>query len=124
VSNPDEDTPRLVLADWLEEFGDEHDRARAEFIRVQCQRESLPWDHPKQKELGRAERRLRRDHVRHWLGPLFPYAGRQAFFERGLLDDWAPFATEFLKQAHQKAVCDWFPVIGVKGIYIGYPSRK
>ena len=28
------------------------------------------------------------------------------------------------EQAHQKAVCDWFPVIGVKGIYIGYPSRK
>ncbi len=30
--NPDEDTPRLVFADWLQENGDE---ARAEFIRVQ-----------------------------------------------------------------------------------------
>src|SRR5262245_56805489 len=33
---PDDDAPRLVLADWLEEHGDEEGRARAEFVRVQC----------------------------------------------------------------------------------------
>lgn len=34
LREPDEDTPRLVFADWL----DEHDEpARAEFIRVQCE---------------------------------------------------------------------------------------
>jgi uncharacterized protein (TIGR02996 family) len=31
--NPDEDTPRLMFADWLDEHGDP---ARAEFIRLQC----------------------------------------------------------------------------------------
>jgi uncharacterized protein (TIGR02996 family) len=31
--NPDDDTPRLVFADWLQENGEE---ARAEFIRLQC----------------------------------------------------------------------------------------
>src|SRR5262249_34905741 len=31
---PDDDTPRLVLADWLEENGEPE---RAEFIRIQCQ---------------------------------------------------------------------------------------
>ena len=31
--NLDDDTPRLVFADWLQENGDE---ARAEFIRIQC----------------------------------------------------------------------------------------
>jgi uncharacterized protein (TIGR02996 family) len=31
--NPDDDTPRLVFADWLQDYGDE---ARAEFIRVSC----------------------------------------------------------------------------------------
>ncbi|MBY0456405.1 MAG: TIGR02996 domain-containing protein, partial [Gemmataceae bacterium] len=36
-ANPDEDTPRLAFADWLDEHGDEADRARAEFIRVQCE---------------------------------------------------------------------------------------
>src|SRR5262245_47210872 len=30
----DDDTPRLVFADWLQENGDE---ARAEFIRIQCE---------------------------------------------------------------------------------------
>jgi uncharacterized protein (TIGR02996 family) len=33
LANPDEDVPRLMYADWLEEHGD---AARAEFIRVQC----------------------------------------------------------------------------------------
>jgi uncharacterized protein (TIGR02996 family) len=34
IAAPDDDLPRLVYADWLEE----HDRAeRAEFIRVQCE---------------------------------------------------------------------------------------
>src|SRR5262245_26563992 len=32
IANPDDDTPRLVYADWLEEHGHE---TRAEFIRVQ-----------------------------------------------------------------------------------------
>src|SRR6185369_6519421 len=31
--NPDEDTPRLVLADWLDEFGDRFDAERARLIR-------------------------------------------------------------------------------------------
>ena len=33
IENIDDDTPRLVFADWLEDHGDE---ARAEFIRLQC----------------------------------------------------------------------------------------
>jgi uncharacterized protein (TIGR02996 family) len=32
-ANPDDDRPRLVFADWLEDHGDP---ARAEFIRVQA----------------------------------------------------------------------------------------
>jgi uncharacterized protein (TIGR02996 family) len=39
VENPDDDTPRLVYADWLEEHGQAE---RAEFIRVQCQMFHLP----------------------------------------------------------------------------------
>ncbi len=29
VANPDDDTPRLVFADWLDERGTDDDRARA-----------------------------------------------------------------------------------------------
>jgi uncharacterized protein (TIGR02996 family) len=34
LENPDDDAPRLVYADWLDEHGDAD---RAEFIRVQCE---------------------------------------------------------------------------------------
>lgn len=37
IEAPDDDTPRLVYADWLEEYGG--DLARAEFIRVQMELE-------------------------------------------------------------------------------------
>ena len=33
IAHPEDDTPRLIFADWLEEHGEEE---RAEFIRVQC----------------------------------------------------------------------------------------
>ena len=39
IAHPDDDTPRLIFADWLEEKGDS---ARAEFIRVQIDRARLP----------------------------------------------------------------------------------
>jgi uncharacterized protein (TIGR02996 family) len=43
--HPDDDAPRLVYADWLEENGDEVDRARAELIRLQLAGyKSLWWD--------------------------------------------------------------------------------
>lgn len=52
ISEPDEDTHRLVYADWLDEHGDPD---RAEFIRVQCEWERLKFvSHPNTAE-GRAE---------------------------------------------------------------------
>lgn len=42
LAHPDDDAPRLVFADWLEEQGD---CDRAEFIRIQIERARLPeWD--------------------------------------------------------------------------------
>jgi uncharacterized protein (TIGR02996 family) len=38
IANPDDDAPRLIYADWLDEQGDE---LRAEFIRLQCVNKSL-----------------------------------------------------------------------------------
>ncbi len=39
LANPDDDTPRLVYADWLEEHGETE---RAEFLRLECQLARLP----------------------------------------------------------------------------------
>jgi uncharacterized protein (TIGR02996 family) len=40
-AHPEEDTPRLMFADWLEEHGDE---VRAEFVRLQCELARLDSD--------------------------------------------------------------------------------
>jgi len=39
LAHPDDDGPRLVYADWLEEHGEQE---RAEFIRVQCELATVP----------------------------------------------------------------------------------
>jgi uncharacterized protein (TIGR02996 family) len=41
---PDDDAPRLVYADWLDEHGDEADRDRAAFIRAGCEAARAPFD--------------------------------------------------------------------------------
>ena len=53
---PDDDAPRLIYADWLEEHGDARAAARAEFIRLQCQRARLPAYDPRRQDLLDRER--------------------------------------------------------------------
>lgn len=43
ADRPDEDAPRLVLADWFDDNGDPD---RAEFIRAQCKLAALSEDDP------------------------------------------------------------------------------
>lgn len=69
-ANPDDDTPRLVYADWLQENGDE---ARAEFIRVQCALEKLGDDRRKNRTqrvpLEKRQKALLAKHGKTWLAP-------------------------------------------------------
>src|SRR6476620_9589292 len=62
-AHPDEDTARLVLADWLEENGDFHECARARLIRLEVEpsRGASRTLHPDAKTLSR-------QHLRSWLG--------------------------------------------------------
>jgi uncharacterized protein (TIGR02996 family) len=68
LAEPDEDAPRLVYADWLDEHGD----PRGEFIRVQIESARLEEDHPRQAELKPREGELFDRHGREWLAPLEP----------------------------------------------------
>src|SRR5215471_7840250 len=64
--HPDEDTPRLVYADWLQE----HDQPeRAEFIRVQIEAANLRWDDARWKELAERARQLLEVHGEEWIEP-------------------------------------------------------
>jgi uncharacterized protein (TIGR02996 family) len=45
IDHPDEDAPRLVYADLLDEIGGESNTARAEFVRLQCvSARYAPWE--------------------------------------------------------------------------------
>ncbi len=78
--HPEDDTSRLVLADWLEEQGD----PRGEFVRLQVERARLPEEEPRRKCLAARERQLLDEHAAAWVGP-WQKAARRWEFQRGLL---------------------------------------
>src|SRR5690242_5076711 len=64
--SPNDDVPRLVYADWLEENGGPDGADRAEFIRVQVERARLPADDPRQAALRQREERMAEGHAYGW----------------------------------------------------------
>src|SRR4051794_36083560 len=64
--HPDDDTPRLIYADWLDEYGDDNGRARAAFIRAQVERARLPPDDPQYGLLKEQERKAAEHHFEAW----------------------------------------------------------
>src|SRR5262245_41290558 len=78
---PDDDAPRLIYADWLEENGDPD---RAEFIRLQVERARLPRHDPVRWRPGERERALEEAHRKEWLEALPPPLRDASFlYERG-----------------------------------------
>jgi uncharacterized protein (TIGR02996 family) len=63
IEAPDDDTPRLIYADWLD---DNDDPDRAEFIRVQCSLAGLAAGDPRQPGLADREQELLRQHGWAW----------------------------------------------------------
>lgn len=61
IANPDEDTPRLAYADWIQEHGSED---RAELIRLQCLRARGEW----QRDHLEREQALLARHRWDWIG--------------------------------------------------------
>jgi uncharacterized protein (TIGR02996 family) len=68
-ASPDDDGPRLLYADYLEEKGDPAGAARAEFIRVQCALNAAGPEDVSAAGLRRRERALLTEHWRAWLKP-------------------------------------------------------
>jgi uncharacterized protein (TIGR02996 family) len=82
---PEEDAPRLVLADWLEEQGD----PRGELLRVQCElgrwgEEREAWGNPRRQEMIDRQAELLSQHGAEWRGA-FEVPGANVKLERGLL---------------------------------------
>jgi uncharacterized protein (TIGR02996 family) len=63
IEHPDDDTPRLIYADWLEE----HDQPeRAAFIRLQLERARLPAGDARAARLLRREKAVLKQHGKAW----------------------------------------------------------
>lgn len=58
TGDPDDDTPRLIFADWLDDTDKEDNRLRADLIRVQCELAKLLAGDPRRLALERREAEL------------------------------------------------------------------
>jgi uncharacterized protein (TIGR02996 family) len=74
---PDDDAPRLIYADWLEEQGGAARAARAAFIRIQCRLNELSEDDPAREPLEDEAVDLLAEYEYEWTQPL-----------HGIVDDW------------------------------------
>lgn len=107
LAAPDDDAPRLALADRLERHGTEADRARAAFVRLQCQLAGLPADDPRREPLAKHARQLERQGRPAWLAGL-PGFVRRGVFVRGFVEHVEAAGVEFLR--HIEAVWQREPV--------------
>jgi uncharacterized protein (TIGR02996 family) len=80
---PDEDAPRLIYADWLEEQGES---ARASFIRMQCQLARMQKYEPGYFSLVHQVEKLLRDNQQDWSAAIKPLV-HFFRFERGFVGD-------------------------------------
>jgi uncharacterized protein (TIGR02996 family) len=95
--NPEDDGPRLVYADWLEEQGRPE---RAELVPVQCELARLEPDAPRYPALCSRERELLDRHGKEWSKPLRRYA-RVFTFRRGFPDHATLPLDTFLRHADE-----------------------
>lgn len=130
LAHPDDDGPRLIYADWLEEQGN----PRGEFIRVQCELAALtkpemrggpmygstsygqvkryvrdPRDVPRYSKLLSRQVELLNRHAASWCAPLSPHA-TGVLFDRGCVEGLKTAAENFVAHAPQ-----W---------YLMYPLRQ
>jgi uncharacterized protein (TIGR02996 family) len=123
LDEPDDDTPRLVYADWLDEQGQAD---RAELIRVQCELERLPADDPRRQALGTQAEKLVCEHGKSWLGPLYPFYEYQTGmpFRRGSAEVLGITPGAFLSRSFQKTAAPWLARLAVSQLRLhGATSR-
>jgi uncharacterized protein (TIGR02996 family) len=100
LENPDDDTPRLIFADWLEERGDPASSARAEFIRVQCALAKERRTARGREALETREQQLLEEYGAEWVRPIFRLL-RSWDFHRGFIDEVGLWPDTFLAHADQ-----------------------
>jgi uncharacterized protein (TIGR02996 family) len=110
---PDDDTARLVYADWLADSGESD---RGEFIRVQIELARTPptteADERRRKVLLDRKDELLKKHKTAWLAPFMPFA-KESSFIRGFVQSLDVPANQFLQHAEK-----WFSLTPLTRIKI------
>jgi uncharacterized protein (TIGR02996 family) len=118
IADIDDDAPRLIYADWLDEQGDAD---RAEFIRVQVQRARLPaWD-AAQVRLSLREQELLKQHGEDWLSELPAIRGaRWEGFRRGIVAEVSFTSFEAMRASAHACRA----VAPVEAVTVRWPRRR
>jgi uncharacterized protein (TIGR02996 family) len=119
IANPDDDSLRLIYADWLEDHGQPD---RATFIRVQIQLGPLPQGDPRRRELEAHERALLEDYRGEWAEPFGKFVA-DTTFRRGFVEAIAVRAEVFLAESEA-----WFQAAPIRRAHFlaaicGHPPR-
>jgi uncharacterized protein (TIGR02996 family) len=93
TAEPDDDTIRLVYADWLDEQGGEVRASHAAFVRLQVRRSRTDLFDPERADLVEQEAASLRKHKRDWNGRVHRHLTRCGFADRvdarrGLIRGW------------------------------------
>jgi uncharacterized protein (TIGR02996 family) len=102
LERPENDAPRLVCADWLEERGNPH----AELIRLQCDLARTGHDLPDHTRLQHREHELIERHEAVWLKPIREL-GLSARWRRGFLEVSICGVRTFLEVAERLFAHSW-----------------
>ncbi len=95
--HPDDDAPRLVYADWLDDQGDAE---RAEFIRAQCELAKMSVEDERRPELEARETQLLAGHHNTWARPVGAWV-RHYVFRRGFVEGVELSGNDFLNRADE-----------------------
>ena len=114
VAHPEDDVPRVVYADWLQEQPDAARQARGEFIAAQCAIFRDQEHGPFRKQMKKRQRELQAQHRAVWLDGLTDLA-KNVDFERG-------FAERVLLDGDCRPVGEW--LAGVRELFRREPAIR
>jgi uncharacterized protein (TIGR02996 family) len=99
LAEPEDDGPRLIYADWLEENGQPE---RAEFIRVQFNLALTAEGDPRREAWLAREKKLWTAHRTKWLHPLPPHLRKRDIrFHKGFLEELAVNVSAWIKHCNK-----------------------
>jgi uncharacterized protein (TIGR02996 family) len=137
LEHPEDDAPRLILADWLEEQATAYGAGSADLIRTQCRLAPLPQDSLERPALEAREMLLLHGPAQHWASRLRGLV-RDWTFHRGLIGEVSVHASQLAAHAgalfglsplqrltllflegHEEAVAARPELAGVRGLRLG-----